>query len=381
MIKYVTGNFFDYDADIRVNTVNCVGVMGAGVALQFKKTFPKMYKEYVKECKLGNVKIGVPHVWQNNEMFSDKNVIIINFPTKDHWRNPSEYEYVEKGLLWLKDFLQEKTNITITVPALGCGHGGLDWQRVKSMINYHLSDLSATILVFEPQSSIQIDEDLISDDILEDENILRIFPHENNYPSKLKGTSASLVYLKGDNYIFDQKILSIIVDSKADNREKAALLKCIEELPVRSFVFGAGFNSSFEIDIVKTLLEKNARVLLFLPYGILRLKIRKDLVPVWNENMITLISSSNPYNEWKINQSIDSLKLRIKISDAILISNHKLNSIQKFERDFTESHNSIFFINYWNDSKEFFNRISARKIGRDRNTHKPNISPILHELE
>ena len=94
MITFVEGNFFDFEADIRVNTVNCVGIMGAGVALQFKNKYPRMFEEYARECSLGKVKIGKPHVWNDNEMFS-LSPTIINFPTKDDWKKPSEYEFIE----------------------------------------------------------------------------------------------------------------------------------------------------------------------------------------------------------------------------------------------------------------------------------------------
>jgi O-acetyl-ADP-ribose deacetylase (regulator of RNase III) len=151
MIKFVGGDFFDYHADIRINTVNCVGVMGAGVALQFKDKYPKMYDEYVKACNSESIKIGHPQVWQDNSAFSNDRTIIINFPTKNHWKNPSKYEYIEEGLEWLKGFLKDKPGLTITVPALGCGHGGLDWAIVKGMISTYLQDIPMTIFYIYSQ--------------------------------------------------------------------------------------------------------------------------------------------------------------------------------------------------------------------------------------
>ena len=149
---------------------------------------------------------------------------------------------------------------------------------------------------------------------------------------------------------------------------------------MNNITYALGFNSSFEIDIARNFLEKGAKIILFLPYGILKLKVRKDLVPYWNEQLVTLVTSANPNQEWKINHSVEALKLRIKLSDAILISNHELNSIQKIEKDFTESHNPVFYINYWNHTNEFYNRISAKKIGRNRITHEPNMVPIIENL-
>lgn len=145
MIEFVAGDFFDYVADIRVNTVNCVGVMGAGVALLFKDRFPDMFIDYFKACENKEIKPGKPHVWHDNNMFSK--TTIINFPTKIHWENPSEYEFVEKGLVWLKEYLINKEYSTVTLPALGCGHGGLDWNVVKELIIKYLGDVKAKILV------------------------------------------------------------------------------------------------------------------------------------------------------------------------------------------------------------------------------------------
>ena len=152
MLEFVKGDFFDFDADIRVNTVNCVGVMGAGVALAFKNKYPEMFKEYVRQCKEKEIAPGKPSVWKQGDMFS-KGLEIINFPTKNHWRNPSEYEYVENGLIWLSKYLEDKQGLTITLPALGCGHGGLDWRRVKRLIIKYLEGKSNRILVFEPEAS------------------------------------------------------------------------------------------------------------------------------------------------------------------------------------------------------------------------------------
>lgn len=380
MIKYVTGNFFDYDANIRVNTVNCVGVMGAGSALQFKNKYPEMYKEYAKECKLGRVKIGLPHVWHENEMFNQNDTTIINFPTKDHWKNPSEYEYIEKGLVWLRNYLLDKEDIVITLPALGCGHGGLDWNIVKSLLEKYLANLHSEILVFEPLSSTRLEREQVSDQFLEEHKITRIVPGDSKYPNKLKGKSATTIYIRGYNYPFNRKLLSIIVNTKANEREKNAILKCLEIIPQDDFIYVLGFNSSFEIDIVKTLLNKRSYVLLVLPYGHLQLKVRKDLKPFWNEDLITLVSLSSPNQKWKVNESIKALKFRIKVSDSILIANHDLKSIQKFEIDIKESSSTIFYINYWDKTQDFFNRISARKIGRDRQTYAPNIFPIMESL-
>ena len=177
MMKFVKDDFFDYDADIMVNTVNCVGVMGAGVALLFKNKFPEMFKDYSNACAKGEVQPGKPHVWKENNMFSK--VTIINFPTKMHWKNPSKYEYIEDGLIWLKKYLSGNKNSTVTLPALGCGHGGLDWKIVRNMITKYLGNLKANILVFEPESSTnsKLTNELI--ETLNENDIQRLQPSNN----------------------------------------------------------------------------------------------------------------------------------------------------------------------------------------------------------
>jgi len=380
MIEYVTGDFFDFKADIRVNTVNCVGVMGAGVALQFKNRYPDMFKDYLMACQQNYVQIGKPHVWHENKIFEENPSTIINFPTKKHWKNPSEYSYVEEGLKWLKNFLSDKAQSTITLPALGCGHGGLDWDRVKVLIERYLNECSTKILVFEPHSSTRIDDEDLNEEYLNSQNITRILPNEISYPTKLKGRSAEAIYLKGDKSILNEKLLSIIVNSKASDREKEAVLQCLEVLLRKDIVFFLGYNSSYEIDIVKHLLQKRAKLLISLPYGIAQLKIRKDLEPFWDMNLITLVTLNKPKQTWKINQSINALKFRIKLSNSILISNHEVQTLNKFEKDLIDSESHIFYINYWNETNDFYSRLSAKKIGRDRETYSPNVEPILQDF-
>ena len=210
MIEFVSGNFFDYEADIRINTVNCVGIMGAGVALMFKNKFPEMFAEYFDACKKNEVEPGKPHVWEEVTLFSK--CTIINFPTKIHWRNPSEYEYIEKGLIWLKQFLLDREVVTVTLPALGCGHGRLEWEKVKGMIIKHLGELDSTILVFGPESSTKLESfNHITYEIeLKDQNIYKLLPNDKIYPKKLIGSSINEIYYKGNIELLKPTKLMII---------------------------------------------------------------------------------------------------------------------------------------------------------------------------
>ena len=156
MIHFVPGDMFDTAADIRVNAVNCVGVMGAGVALAFKRRFPEMFADYREACRRGRYKPGCIQVHR-----SDDHEWIVNAATKNEWRMPSEYTWIESILANLREFIfdnavlvdafgEDRRRLRITIPALGCGHGGLEWGRVKAMIEHYLSALDAEIYVFAP---------------------------------------------------------------------------------------------------------------------------------------------------------------------------------------------------------------------------------------
>jgi len=154
MIKHLTGNILDSAAQALVNTVNTVGVMGKGIALQFKNQFPSNYKAYKAACENKTLKIGALLVTEEESLLSGKK-IIINFPTKTHWRYPSEYEYIEKGLEALVQVIQEKNIESIAIPPLGSGNGGLDWARVRAMIESKLQGLDCEIFLYEPTHAIK----------------------------------------------------------------------------------------------------------------------------------------------------------------------------------------------------------------------------------
>lgn len=154
MIKYLTGDMLDSTAQALVNTVNTVGVMGKGIALQFKNQFPNNYKIYKEACKDKKLKIGDLLVTEGESLLSGKK-IIINFPTKTHWRYPSEYEYIEKGLTALVNVIQERKIQSIAIPPLGSGNGGLDWTRVRTMIENQLQGVDCTIYLYEPTHAIK----------------------------------------------------------------------------------------------------------------------------------------------------------------------------------------------------------------------------------
>lgn len=149
MITYTHGNIFEVETEALVNAVNTVGVMGKGLALQFKKKYPKNFKVYQGACKKGTFKTGQVLVVDEGDLFHKK--WVINFPTKAHWKNPSQYEYLETGLTALKKALADFGIKSVAIPALGCGNGGLDWDKVKAMLETALTDSDIQIQVYLPK--------------------------------------------------------------------------------------------------------------------------------------------------------------------------------------------------------------------------------------
>jgi len=154
MLKFTTGNLLESEAEALVNTVNTVGVMGKGIALQFKNQYPNNYKAYAKACKDGNFKIGDLLVVEEESLLGGKKTII-NFPTKTDWRKPSEYIYIEEGLKKLVEVINDKNIQSVAIPPLGAGNGGLVWEKVKSMIQYYLRNIDAEITIFQPNAAIE----------------------------------------------------------------------------------------------------------------------------------------------------------------------------------------------------------------------------------
>ncbi len=150
MIEYKIGDILTEEVEALVNTVNCVGVMGRGIALQFKNAFPGNYKTYERACKRGEVKPGQMYVYETENITYPR--YIINFPTKRHWRGKSRIEDIESGLEALVDEIQNRNIQSIAIPPLGSGLGGLKWQEVRMRIEQSLSRLShVQIVVFEPR--------------------------------------------------------------------------------------------------------------------------------------------------------------------------------------------------------------------------------------
>jgi O-acetyl-ADP-ribose deacetylase (regulator of RNase III) len=140
MIYIVNTNLFDSTADAWVNTVNCFGIMGKGIAKGFKEKFPDMFYWYKNICNKKKLKVGQCIVWNNHEEYAIPKTII-NFPTKYHWKQPSRIEYIETGLQDLRSIIPWIYCKSISIPKLGCSNGGLKWTEVKPIIIDTLKDL------------------------------------------------------------------------------------------------------------------------------------------------------------------------------------------------------------------------------------------------
>ena len=154
MIRYTQGNLLDAEAEALVNTVNTVGIMGKGIALMFKEAFPENFRSYAAACKAGEVQVGKMFVTERSSFVGPR--WIVNFPTKQHWRNRTRIEWVEDGLRELRRFILEKKIRSVAVPPLGCGNGGLPWPTVRPLIEKALGELpDLEVLVYEPTRQYQ----------------------------------------------------------------------------------------------------------------------------------------------------------------------------------------------------------------------------------
>jgi O-acetyl-ADP-ribose deacetylase (regulator of RNase III) len=152
MIHDATGNLLEADAEALVNTVNCVGFMGKGIALQFKQAWPDNFEAYAKASKAGEVRPGRMFIWETGRMINPK--FIINFPTKRHWRGKSRIEDIKSGLRALIGEIRRLGIHSIAVPPLGCGNGGLNWKDVRPMIEAAFAELSdIEVLLYSPQGA------------------------------------------------------------------------------------------------------------------------------------------------------------------------------------------------------------------------------------
>lgn len=152
MITYHRTSILSSQAQTVVNTVNTVGVMGKGLASEFKSRFPEMFKLYQEFCKSGQLTTGKLWLWKGENQW------VLNFPTKEHWKRPSRLEYIESGLKKFVEEYEKRGMTEVAFPRLGCGNGGLDWQDVRPIMEKYLSDLPIQIFIHDFEKDIGLPE-------------------------------------------------------------------------------------------------------------------------------------------------------------------------------------------------------------------------------
>jgi O-acetyl-ADP-ribose deacetylase (regulator of RNase III) len=166
-VQIKDGDMFAEPVEAIVNTVNCVGVMGKGVALEFKNRWPKNFRAYKELCDAKKLKPGQMFVFDTNELFASEGPrYLINFPTKNHWREKSRIEYIADGLDALLQVIAKYRIKSIALPPLGCGNGGLDWKEVRPLIEAKLQSLRGVdVILFAPKQASD-DPEYVNSDLL-----------------------------------------------------------------------------------------------------------------------------------------------------------------------------------------------------------------------
>lgn len=172
MIKVLVGDLFQSDAQTVVNTINCVGIMGKGIALEFKKRYPEMYRDYQARCSRGEVQLGRPYVYRQLT-----GPWVLLFPTKDHWRSVARLEDIVRGLDCLKSHYREWGVTSLAMPPLGCGQGKLDWRIVGPTLYRHVRDLDIPVELYAPYGTPP--EELTPEFLAISESETTLFPRES----------------------------------------------------------------------------------------------------------------------------------------------------------------------------------------------------------
>ena len=147
-MKILIGDILQSKAETLINTVNCVGIMGKGIALEFKKRFPEMFADYVKRCKRGELKLGEPYLFTRPVPPN-----IVNFPTKDHWKSVSRIDDIERGLKYLLAHYMEWKLTGLAIPPLGCGNGQLEWRAVGPLIYRYANQMDIPVEMYAPYAT------------------------------------------------------------------------------------------------------------------------------------------------------------------------------------------------------------------------------------
>lgn len=268
MLIYVKMDIFESPAQVLVNTVNTVGVMGKGIAKQYKKLYPNMFKEYQYFCENGTLSIG--KLW----LYKSENKWILNFPTKKHWRNKSKIQYIEEGLQKFVSSFEEKGIRSISFPALGCGNGGLDWEsEVKPIMEKYLKHLDIDVFIHLPEKRFE-------NEIKEYKSTNEIKEWLNSEPVYLSGIEiwgdlvnaideSDIYKIENKNYRIELEFIEFEGAKKITfiNKEKVVILLKEDILEVWSILRSLGV--LYSLVIPSHLTEKSKyiyKILFLLPY-------------------------------------------------------------------------------------------------------------------
>jgi O-acetyl-ADP-ribose deacetylase (regulator of RNase III) len=375
MLDFIQGDLFDTKADIRVNTVNCVGVMGAGVALAFKQHYPEMFREYRDDCKAGLVRPGKMHVWKS--LSGDW---VVNFPTKRDWRDPSRYEDIDAGLDDLRAYLDAVGPVTVALPALGCGHGGLDWDRVSEMIRQKLDGVNAHVFVFEPAASHRAGKTVIqpsSDERGSVEQMGYKILEEHPYASKATGP----LFVLGRQDLLTRKWLALLPSRQPSDREMKALHSIAAELAVSGadVTVALAYGTKISEEIADLFAQKGVATVLLLPFGVLTRKPLAKNRGIDQSHLLTIASNAPPNSKWSrplFAQTMDMLRTN---ANAALLSDPEPEWLTNRGSD-KWAQASIAYVRYEQSSsfvRDTLDRIGAKPIGRRVETGAPNLDHLL----
>jgi O-acetyl-ADP-ribose deacetylase (regulator of RNase III) len=377
MLEFVKGDIFDAPADIRVNTVNCVGVMGAGVALAFKQRYPDMFKDYQRDCKDGRVAPGTMHVWKS--LTGDW---IINFPTKRDWREPSRYEDVDAGLDDLRGYLDEVGPVTVALPALGCGHGGLDWNRVSRMIRDKLDGVNAHVLVFEPAASRQAGRTATEQPTENERKGAEQLGYELVERDSLSSLEApGPLYVLGRRELLSRKWIGLLPSRGPGDRELQALQAIASELArsgadkTVALVYGARTSE----ELAGIFLSRGVDVVLLLPFGVLTRKALAKQVGRDGTGVLTLASAAPANAKWSPQLFAQTMDMLRQNAESVLLSDPEPDwltnkGLAKWE------HTPISFVRYETTPaaiRDVLASAGARPIGRRGEEGAPNIDFLV----
>lgn len=378
-VEIRNGDMFREGASVLVNTVNCVGVMGAGVALAFKTKYPDMFKEYKKLCAQGVIRPGKPFVWEQELL----GITIINLPTKDDWRNPSTLEYIELGIAFLYDFLKDRGAIKVALPALGCGHGKLDFSIVSKMIMDKLGGLEAEIILFEPECSRQLPKTAKSCDInydeLERKGIL-VFP-----PKKLlflNGVLKNTTYVRGKIFGETPQGVALLSSYKPQDAEIVTYKKIVHELLENKVLMTVGYSAVPERPALKYILSKLMNVIVLFSEGINRFSIRKDIESAWDDDLVSVVSISSPDASWKKYETMNLRLFAILSTKATIVTDPNPTWLLSLATSVL-AHHKIFFINYeqnCDELKKLLVEKGIKPIGPRQGTLLPDLTQVFDLL-